>query len=120
VETVLPDEKSRPAGNGATVEQPHGDQASSSVTDRRAAERSRRSRRWARQEFDDLFRHVPPSSITTAGVLALAIAPARFADSACLGLHDGDHDYWGACTGMNLGMPERRAAALRLLGREAA
>jgi hypothetical protein len=72
------------------------------VTDRRAVERSRRSRRWARRQFDDLFLHVPPSTITTADVLSLTEAPDV-------------GDYWHDM-GFDLGMPERVAAGRALRG----
>jgi hypothetical protein len=58
-----------------------------SVTDRRAGERSRRSRRWARRELDAVL-GVPESAITTV-----------------------DYD----AMGFTLGVPERRAAGLALL-----
>lgn len=33
--------------------------------------------------------------------------------AVCAGHHDGPHDYWGVCTSMNLGVPEREAAGRR-------
>jgi hypothetical protein len=62
------------------------------VTDRREAERSRRSRRWAQRELDALLDVREP-------------APAEIDYAAC---------------GLTLGMPERRAGGLALLQLERA
>jgi hypothetical protein len=62
------------------------------VSDRRAVERSRRSRRWARRELDDLL-----------GVPLPALVEV---------------DYHAS--GLDLGFPERRAAGIALLERERA
>jgi hypothetical protein len=64
------------------------------VTQRRAAERSRRSRRWARRHLDILVGS--PTDLSTAV--------------------DGG-DYWHD-VGMTMGWPERRAAGIALLERE--
>lgn len=77
------------------------------VADARDSERARRIREWARRQLDELFLHEPPSMITTADVLSLAVAPWETADAG---------DFWHD-VGMDLGMPERRAAGLALLGR---
>ncbi|GIF16204.1 hypothetical protein [Actinoplanes teichomyceticus] len=47
------DDNARPAANGTGEKQ--AGQPESIVTDVRAAERSRRSRRWARRELDELL-----------------------------------------------------------------
>lgn len=64
------------------------------VADRRAVERSRLSRRWARRELDHVL-----------GVAELEPGAVQI-------------DY--AATGLTLGWPERRAAGLALLERERA
>jgi len=108
--------KAAPRATGRPSNKPHGDQASSSVTDRRArpsghavptlgAAGVRRSFRHARR-----LRSLRPTC-------SRWLAPARWPTARASACTTETTTYWGACTGMNLGVPSARGSSALLVGR---